>query len=231
MSSGRSWSHQFPALSRHCWSMRRLAKEKRISKEMLEPLNHLHAALKPMEFWAGYKKTVQRLENLVEQKPAGVPDDGEAWAEAIRADIEKMPAAKRKRWLALLENAPKGTNAKPTAKWRKEAGECWAAGGGEEFARQIEHWFALVGVKATAKIQPRNASLLRSLVWYASLVKGETICRALANAVEGGLRKIAAGGLYASSISKACIAALEEMEGLEALAQLSRLKHRVKSPW
>jgi len=62
-------------------------------------------------------------------------------------------------------------------------------------------------------------------------VTGETVCRALANGVEGGLRKLARGGLYASSISKACITALAGMPELEPVAQLSRLKHRLKSPW
>ena len=207
------------------------AAEKPLSKDLLASLQKLHAAVKPVEFWAGNKKSVQRMEALLAQKPAGVPDDGEAWAEAIQADIKQMSAAKRKHWQALLENAPKGTNAKPTAKWRKEADARLAAVGPEEFARQIEQWFSLVGAKAQERIQARNATLLRSLVWYASLVSGETVCRALANAVEGGLKKLPAGGLYASSISKACISALESMPGLEPVAQLSRLKHRVKSPW
>ncbi len=207
------------------------AREKPLSADILEQLQNLHAALKPMEFWGGNKKFVQRLEALVAQKRAGIPDSGEAWAEAIQSDIKQMPAARRKHWEALLQNAPKGTSAKPTAKWKEDADDLLSTVGKEEFARQIEYWFALVGAKAKERIQPRNATLLRSLIWYASLLTGETICRALANAVEGGLRKIAAGGLYASSISKACISALESMPGLEPLAQLSRLKHRVKSPW
>jgi hypothetical protein len=202
-----------------------------LPKELLESLQKLHAAIKPVEFWAGNKRSVQRLEALIAQKPVGVPDDGEVWAEAILADIEKMSATRRKRWRALLENVPKGANAKPTVKWRKEADELLAAVGAEEFARQIEMWLGFVGAKAKDRIRLRNATLLRSLVWYASLLTGETVCRALANATEGGLRKLPAGGLYASSISKSCIAALESMTGLEPLAQLSRLRHRVKSPW
>ena len=204
---------------------------KPLSKELLEPLGRLHGMLKPQEYWAGNKKTVGRLETILDGAPAGMPGEGETWAEAIRDDIEAMPAAKRKHWLALLENAPKGTTAKPTVKWKKQADELLAAVGPENFARQIEHWFGLVGSKATDRIQARNAALLRSLVWYASLLTGETVCRALANAVEGGLRKLPRGGLYASSISKACISALEAMPGLDPVAQLSRLKHRVKSPW
>jgi hypothetical protein len=205
--------------------------KKALPKLLLEAVGRLHAALKPMEFWGGYKRTVQRLEGLRTQTTAGLPDDGDSWAEAIRQDIEKIPPKKRQKWLALLQNAPKGTTAKPTAHWKKQADELLAAVGHEEFARQIEQWFGLVGLKASARIQPRNAALLRALVWYASLLTGETVCRALANAVEGGLRKFTGGSLYASSISKACIAALEAMPGLEPVAQLCRLRHRVKSPW
>jgi hypothetical protein len=208
-----------------------LARARPLPETLLQSLVALHAAIKPMEFWGGYKKTVQRLEALIEQKSGGLPDEGDAWAEAIRRDIEGMPPGKREKWLALLQNAPKGTSAKPTVQWKKQADELLAGVGHKDFARRIEQWFGLVGLKATERIQPRNAMLLRSLTWYASLVAGETACRALANAVEGGLRKLPAGGLYASSISKACIAALESMPGLEPVAQLSRLKHRVKSPW
>lgn len=208
-----------------------LASEKPLAQTLLEPLQNLHASVKPMEFWAGNKKSVQRMEALLAQKQAGVPDDGEAWAEAIQEDIKRMPAGRRKHWLALLKNAPKGTNAKPTTKWKQDAEALLAAVGKEEFARQIEQWFALIGSKAKERIQARNATMLRALVWYASLLTGETVCRALANAIEGGLRKLPVGGLYASSISKACITALESMPGLEPVAQLSRLKYRVKSPW
>ncbi len=106
-----------------------LASTKPLSKELLEPLERLHAAVKPVEFWAGNKKSVLRMEALLAQKKAGVPDDGEAWAEAIQEDIKRMPAAQCKHWLALLKNAPKGTNAKPTAKWKQDADELLAAVG------------------------------------------------------------------------------------------------------
>src|SRR5207245_2257448 len=51
-----------------------------LPKPLLEAVGRLHAALKPMEFWGGYKKTVQRLEGLRNQTTAGLPDDGESWA-------------------------------------------------------------------------------------------------------------------------------------------------------
>ena len=138
-----------------------LASTKPLAKELLEPLERLHAAVKPVEFWAGNKKSVQRMEAFLAQKKAGVPDDGEAWAEAIQEDIKRMPTAKRKHWLALLKNAPKGTNAKPTAKWKQDANELLAAVGEEEFAQQIEQWFSLVGAKPQKRIQARNSKLLR----------------------------------------------------------------------
>ena len=136
-----------------------MAAERPLTKELLDSLKTLHTAIKPVEFWGGNKKSVQRLEALLAQKTAGIPDDGEAWAEAIQSDIKRMSAAKRKHWQVLLKNAPKGTKAKPTAKWRKEADALLAAVGPEEFARQIELWFGLVGAKAKERIQARNATL------------------------------------------------------------------------
>ncbi|HWI56298.1 MAG TPA: hypothetical protein VNZ22_03675, partial [Bacillota bacterium] len=202
-----------------------------LSQQQLKHLGRLHEAIQPMEHWGGYAKTLRRIEALLRPTPAGLPDEGEAWAHAIREDIDQMPSQPRAAWLALLENAPKASSAKPTAKWKKQADALLAAVGTEEFAQRTELWLGLVGLRASTRIQPRNESLLRALVWYASLLTGETVCRALANAVEGGLRKLPTGGLYASSITKACIAALEAIPGLEPIAQLSRLQYRVKSPW
>jgi Domain of unknown function (DUF4132) len=207
------------------------AKQDVLSRELIDGLRRIYTFLKPLEFWAGFKKTVQRMEALLEQKPAGLPDDGEAWAEAIRSDIANMSPKLRKSWLALLDNAPKGSSAKPTAVWRKKADALLGEIGPDEFAARLEQWFGLVGVAAKERIQARNASMLRGLVWYASLLATEPACRALANVVEGGLRKLPQGGLYASSIAKAGITALEEMSGTAPVAQLLRLKHRVKSPW
>ncbi len=200
-----------------------------------EPVNRLHATMKEWEFWAGYKKSVARLEALragaLSTPDGSLPEAGEGWADALREDVLAMKAGERKAWLALLANVPKATLAKPTAKWKSAGVELLDAIGHEEFATRTENWFALVGLRVQGKISERNSLILRSLVWYASLLRGEGVCRALANVVEGGLRKIAAGSLYASSLSKAAISALQEMEGMEAVAQLSRLKHRIKSPW
>ena len=207
------------------------ARQKPLSEDIREPLAQLQAVLKPMEFQGGYKKSLQRVETMLEGKAAGVPDDGEPWAAAIRKDVAAMPSTVRKHWLALLENAPKGTTAKPTVKWKEKADKLLAAVGPEVFAQQVEQWFRLVGMNTTERIKDRNATMLRALIWYCGLVKGEAVCRALANVIEGGLRKLPRGSLYASSISKAGITALEAMPGLEPAAQLSRLKYRIKSPW
>lgn len=199
-------------------------------------LEQLAGTLKEWEFWAGYKKTLARVQSLLKSGARGsvereLPDAGEAWADALREDIAAMQSTQRKSWLALLANVPGATLARPTAKWKASAQPILSVVGPEEFARQTERWFGIIGVKAQEKLVTRNGLILRALIWYAGMVGGETICRALANAVEGGCRKLPQGGLFASSIAKACIAALEGMDGLPALAQLSRLKHRVKSPW
>ncbi len=206
-----------------------------LTPTLKEPVIQLHATMKEWEWWAGYKKSVFRLAALLSGSAsvpdAALPEAGEGWADALREDVTAMKPAERKAWLALLANIPKSTVAKPTAKWKSSAMDLLKTIGEEEFAVHTEKWFALVGLRIQSRINERNGLILRSLVWYASLLRGETICRALANIVEGGLRKITAGSLYASSLSKAAISALQEMEGLEPVAQLSRLKHRIKSPW
>lgn len=199
-------------------------------------LQQLEAILTEWEFWAGYKKTLARLRPLLKSDSsapaeAALPDAGEAWADVSREDIAAMKPGARGSWIKLLANIPAATVAKPTAKWKAAATELLEAVGREEFARQSERWFALVGARAQQRLGVRNGLILRALIWYASLLDGEVVCRALANAIEGGCRKLPQGGLFASSLAKAGIAALETMPGLEPLAQLSRLKHRLKSPW
>ncbi len=211
--------------------LERLNGEQPLSNVLREATRRVIDALKPMEFWAGFKKTIGRLELLLASEEAVTELEGDAWATVLRADVDKMKGKQRVAWRALLACVPKGNAAKPGAKWKKETKGLLEAVGHAAFAKRAEEWLGLVGSQVSERIKPGNASLLRGLVWHCSTLSDETACRALANVAEGGLKKLPGGGLYASSIAKAAITSLENMEGTAPLAQLARLKHRIISPW
>ncbi|MEW6302738.1 MAG: DUF4132 domain-containing protein [Verrucomicrobiota bacterium] len=210
--------------------------ESGVADKFRPALERLHRRYAGVRYSAMHQKFAQRLDTLLQRRgetnldESCLPDAGEAWSDALRADVQAMPRKARAKWLALLANVPGATVAKPTAKWKPQAVTLLAAVGNEEFAQLVEHWFAQVGSRANDRIGVRNNLILRALVWYTGMLSGETACRALGNAAEGCLRKIP-NGLYASSVGKACFYALADMPGLEPIAQLSRLKHRIKSPW
>ncbi len=204
-----------------------------LSPDSLEAVARLRAALAPIVFVGSNRRTLERLDELARRgAPTPTPAPGtHTWSAMVQSDVEQMAAGPRTRWQALLGNMPRGTTAKPTAAWQKSAGTRLAAVGAAAFAVRVERWFAGVGKDATDRVSLRDGALLRGLVWYAGMLEGEVICRALANLAEGGCRRLEAGGLYASSIAKACIVMLEAMPGREGAAELVRLKHRLKTPW
>ncbi|MGV3723202.1 MAG: hypothetical protein ACO1SX_20055, partial [Actinomycetota bacterium] len=72
---------------------------------------------------------------------------------------------------------------------------------------------------------------LKGLFWYCSLTNEPALAGPIGSAVERCFRKLPEGGLYASKAGKCGLYALERLPGSEPVAQLSRLKLRVKTPW
>lgn len=197
---------------------------------LVEALTRLRDLLHGVRYWAGFGKSLGRVDALLGIVLPGMPDTDEAWGERMWTDIEQMSESHRLAWLALLSH-PSGSNA-PGEKWRRETKKLLGAVGEGEFHRYAPDWLSLVGQKATAALTDHNSDILRTLLFTCALAPEGALCRAIGSAAEAFVRKLPAGGLYSSRTFKAALYALSVPDaGTEGVAQLARLKQRVKSPW
>jgi hypothetical protein len=154
-----------------------------------------------------------------------------------------MPVAGLGVWSALLAHALGATQAKPSKSWRNRARELVGGIGVAAFEEQVATWFSLVEkpkeprlvqsplypvmVPAPA-ISEKNADLLRGLVWASSTLESPALARSLGDLGVVCFTKIPNVGPVSAKVGNACVYALGAMPGLEGVAQLGRLKTRVK---
>src|SRR5262249_35516896 len=146
------------------------------------------------------RKLQMRILKLLGESVATLPDPGEAWADAVLADVAALPEESQSAWKRLFAHAQNSESAKPTSAWRKEAQTCVAAIGDEPFRQCIARWFGIVTVPPMRTVQhtyagrtwenqqtsgsDRNISLLKGLAWICADVRGTDIARALAKLTE-----------------------------------------------
>ena len=142
-------------------------------------------------------------------------------------------------WKALLECCQSADGGKPTAKWLKEVAARRDALGAD-FRTQMLAWFPLVD-KPRTDIDPNeqqrtdphfiirpHADLLKGLVWSCAGLHDREIARALTALAVSAYRKIPGVGPRLTMVGNACVYALGQMPGLEAVGQLALLKVKVK---
>jgi hypothetical protein len=154
--------------------------------------------------------------------------DPEPWADRVAADVQAMDEPARGRWLALVRHLRDATSAKASAKWLKEARRLVGEVGAEEFHGRALAWVAGVREGADTQVSPRNGDLLRGMVWCLAERGDEDTARVLGDLALIGARKIPSVGVRSLKAMNACVAALGDMAGAEPMAQLSRLRARVR---
>jgi hypothetical protein len=154
--------------------------------------------------------------------------DPEPWVERLAADIEGMDADARPRWWALVRHLLEATSAKPTARWLKEARRLADEVGRDELIRRARAWMALAPGGLPEPMPLPNADLLRGLVWYMADLGGDDEARAIGDLGLALAKKIPNVGVRSLKALNACVTALGGMPGSAPVAQLSRLRARVK---
>jgi hypothetical protein len=129
------------------------------------------------------------------------------------------------------------TASRPSAKWLKQAGVLLNALGPEPFKRQILDWFPRV--RPTARTTrfldvpgppmiEQNADLLKGLVWFCALFEDADTAGAVSDLAQACFRKVPQFGPLSAKVGNACLCTLSHLPGLEPVAQLSRLRLKVK---
>lgn len=156
---------------------------------------------------------------------------GGPWTGAVCADLAGMDPAERSVWVGLLDHGAVASGARPTRKWSEEAAKRIAALGQEAFAERAAEWIGLGPAPGAAKrgvAEDTDADRIRGLVWAAIGVGDPPIADAIGNMAEACFRKVPGVGPVSAKVGNACVYALGQLPGNEAVAHLSRLKARVK---
>lgn len=158
------------------------------------------------------------------------------WARVLLRDLTNMPEPERARWIAVFNHAGKGKSARPDPKWLAAAQKLIEAIGHEHFERRYLGWVGRVDAQSykdsfwstgPEKLD-RDSSFKRGMIWLAALLPGAKMAPLLARAAEHCYRKVGPQGMIDMKAGNACLIALENMEGLFGVAEIAKLRLRVK---
>jgi hypothetical protein len=147
-------------------------------------------------------------------------------AEELLGDLDDRARAA---WQALTQMAVRPP-AQPDATWSARFNDLLSAAGGPSLLARVSE--QMRGLAASGPLLPeRDADALRGLVWMCSLLpEDRRLAVAIGDLAQRCLKKVPSYGAYSSKVGNACIWTLGAMAGMESVAQLVRLKQRVKYP-
>lgn len=196
------------------------------------------------------RRLVERLEALLRSGPGpwGPPEakplelvPGEAWMDALIAELAPLPVEARHSWELLLRHCSTATGSEPTSKWLDAAAERIRAVGEADFVRIAAISLGHIGqpgsrvvvaerteVADPTLIDERQADLLRGLVWSTVAVADDRLLAAVGRAAEACFKKIPWHGPRSAKVGNACLQALSRSDRPEAIGWLGRLRLKVK---
>lgn len=186
------------------------------------------------------RKLVERIDELLGNDTAPPISSGEAWTDAALADIAASP--QRAAWTELLLHCSTAKAGKPTAAWSRKATKLRGALDADAFRDAVVRWFALADKVRTTEVEvPRwgpdpnrmlseaSMDVLKGLAWACVAPADPELARALCRLAISANKKVAGIGPRAVRVGNACIWALGNMPGLDAVGQLAVLKVRTRT--
>jgi hypothetical protein len=224
------------------------ARQDALSLALRASLQQLRNALRGRTDDAESRKTLERLDNLLDERPilSMTTFDlttNEAWTQQARTELADLSDADRDNWYRLLRHCSGATSAKPSKKWQKEAEALVVAIGADAFADIGGRIIGEVGKPGSVdrrmiggmqfdldptQVHDKHSDVLRGLVWCTPFAARESLFAIVGDAADICFKKIPNIGPRAPKIGNACLFALSQMPETGAVAQLSRLKTRVK---
>lgn len=234
------YSRTFPVTSilRH---FERWKAEHRLSPELLGALRELEgnaAAYGSGQQVAELKRRLQRLMSEREDEPPVTLFAGDPWAAQLAATLDSLPSSERDAWYALLRHAESAKSAAPSGKWLKRAGELKDRLAPRSFSAIVAQCIqTLIQTKVEMPTETRsvaksatNENILRGLIWACAVPPEAAVTPVIGDLCVFALKKIPNIGAPYPKLGNACINALAAMSTMDAVAQLSRLKTRIKYP-
>lgn len=170
---------------------------------------------------------------------------GEVWSDAVNAQLTSLPAADQRDWVNLLQHVQTPTPARPRAKWLDAAKRLVATVGPARVHASLAGWLPLVDAgRSLAPIptypgDPRarltfldadNSACLTGLLRCLPLLPDrEALSRHVTAIAVHAYEKHGGMGPRAVAVGNAAVHALAEMPSHDTIAQLARLRTRVRT--
>jgi hypothetical protein len=187
---------------------------------------------------------VARLSDLIGDGAHFYLAPGEAWSDAVNADLTALGPASASGWADLFRHALTATSSRPSAKWLATGTRLVAAIGGEGVQAALSRWLPLV---ARGRSLPKfaqysgdtrgagdvmieeNATCLRGLLWLVkAMPRPDELSHEFAAVATSAYRKVPGVGPRAVKVGNAAVYALSELGTVGAVGQLAMLKVRIK---
>lgn len=206
-----------------------------ITDEIRSELRRIHLQFAPTptgKVEEHNKEIRELLTGLLRMAGEREPNPGRGpWSQIVFDEIAAKDDITRAGWEGLLEHCGALEQTVPGAKWKARAGALMAALGEAEAIAAMLRWLALgptPGQPPEARSPIEDSSYQKGIVWCAAMKAEPGAAIAIADFGIACLRKVPNLGAVSQKIGFACVQALGTMDCSEAVAQLTRLRARVK---
>lgn len=164
----------------------------------------------------------------------------DSFKDSANAILEQQKGDDLNQWFLLMQLAQKATGAKPTQKYLNEAKKIMDTLGSDKFKKVTHQLFHdVIQLKesithhgnsyATIEFLSNfNVDVLKGFVWMSSWYYDNNTITLLSKLAERCYKKIPQKGPASAGLGNACLYTLYASKGLDGIAQLSRLRLKIK---
>lgn len=178
------------------------------------------------------QKTRDLITDLLAAEGEEPVEDGKGpWSRIVFGEFGGFEEIARSGWEALLAHCRALEQAVPSTRWKKHGRELVHALGESEVWAALSRWLELgptPGQPSEAISPIEDSAYQKGVVWLMALSQRPEAASAVADFGLACLRKIPMIGAVSQKVGFACVQALGSMECPDAVAQLARLRVKIK---
>jgi Domain of unknown function (DUF4132) len=178
------------------------------------------------------RKLLERIDHYLEPRKDQQLVVGGLWSAFVFSEIEKQPELDRSGWSDLFAHCLAAQSSTPSKAWRKRSEDLIATVGVSKVRGSAIRWLnsdvAPVTAKPGTQISDKDADYLKGFVWMLGSISDGGLCQSVADVGLTCLRKIPNIGPVSARVGFACVNTLAEMPGMDSVAQLTRMRAKVK---
>lgn len=149
------------------------------------------------------------------------------WGRVATEALGELKATQRNAWAGLLLHAgAAGGKVSPPAKWLAAVDPLVEAVGAGVFSETLAGW--LDGLQLDPHNPEPNSDILKGLIWVAGTLNDDGLAPDIGRFCERCFKKVPGIGPPAMKLGNACLITLGAMTGDRAVAQLVRLRGRIR---